>query len=328
MKIGIISFAHKNAVTYAKYIKQHQDASLVGIWDQDRERGMKMSTQFNCKFFLSLKQMLETEIDAVVVCSENTNHYKHIMEAVKAGKHILSESPLATQVNDVQEILHACHEKKVFLQVSYPIRYSPVMQKAKHFIDSGELGEVLAVSGKYRGKMPEGWMLQHKYSRGGAIINQSVHFIDTLKWLLNKEVKSAYAVLGTRFKQSDVEDCGMITLKLDSNIVVTIDPSWSRPDVFPTDKSFSIKLIGTNGNFLIDLYNEYSTFYNDAEKRIEKIHWTESLEKNLIDDFISQLTHKTEPNISVATEQKTMAIIDAVYESANTQQIVLLEDNN
>ena len=85
-------------------------------------------------------------------------------------------------------------------------------------------------------------------SGGGAATDHIVHIMDLIRWILKDEVKSVYAELDTRFYDIDVEDCGMVTLELESGVIVSIDPSWSRPQTFPTWGDAIMNFVGTKGN--------------------------------------------------------------------------------
>lgn len=83
--------------------------------------------------------------------------------------------------------------------------------------------------------MPGGWFINKSLSGGGAATDHIVHLLDLTRWLLNDEVRNIYAELDTKFYDIDVEDCGMVSAELESGIIVSIDPSWSRPPkTFPT----------------------------------------------------------------------------------------------
>lgn len=74
MKIGIISFAHMHALGYARHLTDHPAVELAAIWDADVTRGSDMADQFNCDYYPKLDTFLQSDIEAVVICSENANH--------------------------------------------------------------------------------------------------------------------------------------------------------------------------------------------------------------------------------------------------------------
>ena len=98
MKIGIISFAHMHAYSYAEILKRHPDTELSAVWDDDQERGEEAAVRFEAEYFGDLANFLAQPLDAVIVCSENARHREHVIAAARAGMHILCEKPIATEV--------------------------------------------------------------------------------------------------------------------------------------------------------------------------------------------------------------------------------------
>ena len=92
----------------------------------------KWQTNFNCTFIANLDEFLNTDIDAVVICSENANHKEHVIKSAKAKKHILCEKPIATEIEDAEEMIKACEEEGVILQVAYPVRFSPCIAESQN----------------------------------------------------------------------------------------------------------------------------------------------------------------------------------------------------
>ena len=324
MKIGIISFAHMHATSYASYLIGTKEVELACIWDDDEQRGKEMAEKYNCTFYSSLDDFLNTDIKAVVICSENINHREHVIKSARAGKHILCEKPIATEIIDAQEMIKVCKEEEVIFQLAYPVRFAPVVKKAKALINSGAIGDILAISGANRGKMPGGWFIEKDISGGGAAVDHIVHLMDVIRWTLGDEVKSVYAELDTRFYDVEVEDCGIITLVLESDVIVSIDPSWSRPQTFPVWGDVKLKFVGTKGNLAIDVWKEHSVYYNDTAEQIEQLDWTEDMDEGLIVDFISCVREGRDPSVTGYDGLKTLEVVMAAYESNETKQTVLL----
>ncbi len=324
MKIGIISFAHMHAQAYAHYLSEHPDVELTAVWDEDVSRGSDMAEKYTCEYYSDLHVFLQTDIEAVVICSENVKHKEHIFAAAHEKKHILCEKPIATEIEDAKEIIAVCKEEGVRLQVAYPVRFSLVIQKVKHMIQSNELGEVLAINGTNHGQMPGGWFIDKKLSGGGAAIDHIVHLMDIIRWILKDEVSTIYAELDTRFHEVDVEDCGIVTLQLESGVIVSIDPSWSRPNTFPTWGDVTLEIIGTKGNLSIDVFKQHALLYDDTNKKVQQLPWYSDMNQGLIHDFISCLKEGSSPSITGEDGLRTLEVVQAAYQSADTNQVVTL----
>ncbi len=86
MKLGIISFAHGHAHSYAQKVNQYPHVELAAIWDDDWSRGERMASTYQCHFFKELSALLASDIDAVIICSENAKHKEHVVQAARAKK--------------------------------------------------------------------------------------------------------------------------------------------------------------------------------------------------------------------------------------------------
>ena len=324
MKIGMISFAHMHAHAYAKYVDDHPEATLVAIWDEESDRGQMMAKKYGCEYFSNLEVFLETDIDAVIVCSENAKHKEHVMASARAKKHILCEKPIATEVEDAVEMIRACQEEGVTLQIAFPVRMTPIMNRVKSLVRSGAIGEVVAINGTNHGQMPGGWFIQKELSGGGAAVDHIVHVADVIRWMLDDEVKSVYAEFDTRFYDIDVEDCGMVMLELESGIIATIDPSWSRPKSFPTWGDVTMEIIGTKGSLSVDAFKQHTLYYNNEAGKLQHLPWDDDMDAKLVDSFIHSIKEGEPPAITGEDGLRTLEIVKAAYSANEKKQTVSL----
>ncbi|ASK62222.1 dehydrogenase [Virgibacillus phasianinus] len=327
MKVGIISFAHMHAFSYAQYLVQHPDAELTGIWDADEARGNGAAEQFEAPFYSDLNELLQTDIEAVIICSENANHKEHVFKAAKHQKHILCEKPIATEVEDAKAMINTCEHHGVILQVAYPVRFAPAIQKVKAIIQSGKIGEVIAVNATNHGQMPGGWFIEKELSGGGSATDHIVHVMDLLRWMLKDEVKSVYAEFDTRFYDIDVEDAGLVMLELESGAVVSIDPSWSRPKTFPMWGDVTMKISGTEGTLAVDAFKQHSVLYNDKDGKVQHLPWSEDMDEALVNDFIDCVKTKRAPSITGKDGLRTLEVVKAAYQANEQKATVQLERN-
>ena len=325
MKIGIISFAHMHALSYATILQEREDVELAYIWDENEDRGQEMAATYNCQFISNLDEFLQTDLTAVVICSENVNHKEHVIKVAEAKKHILCEKPIATEIKDAEEMIQACEKASVSLQIAYPVRFAPVIENVKAMIQEGAIGEVLAINATNHGLMPGGWFIDQSLSGGGSATDHIVHIMDVIRWIFKDEVKTVYAELDTRFYEIAVEDCGLVSLELESGMIVSIDPSWSRPKTYPTWGNVVMHFVGTKGNLSVDAFKQHSLYYNDTEQKIEELPWSEDMNEGLIADFIDCIQKNRTPSITGLDGLRTLEVVKAAYQSNATQRIVELK---
>src|SRR5580700_6542845 len=138
--------------------------------------------------FKDYKKLLEMpEIDGVSVCTENCGHHQITLDALKAGKHVLCEKPIAMNAREGAEMVEAAKKSKKILQIGFNGRFSPNNQTLKRFIDAGELGDIYwarAQSLRVRGIPGWGVFIDKEKQGGGPLIDIGVHILDLTLWLM------------------------------------------------------------------------------------------------------------------------------------------------
>ncbi|HLQ70712.1 MAG TPA: Gfo/Idh/MocA family oxidoreductase [Bacillota bacterium] len=324
MKIGFISFAHMHAQAYGAYVKTHPHAEFTAVWDEDNVRGEKAASRFGARYYNDLDTFLQSDIDAVIVCSENANHKEHVIKAANHHKHILCEKPIATEIDDAIEMIQACENNGVILQVAYPVRFIPAIKRAKEMIEAGKIGDVIAVNATNHGQMPGGWFVERNLSGGGSATDHIVHIMDVLRWMFKDEAKAVNAEFDTHFYDIDVEDAGSVMLEMESGMLVTIDPSWSRPKTYPTWGNVTMKFIGTEGSLYVDAFKQHALYYNDAGNGLQEQPWADDMNEGLINDFIDCVETGRKPFITGEDGLRTLEVVKAAYQSDDANQKVII----
>ncbi|RDW21425.1 gfo/Idh/MocA family oxidoreductase [Oceanobacillus arenosus] len=320
MKIGMISFAHSHAFSYADALTQLDGVEIAGIADENEERGKKVSSQFNTEYFQDYEDLLDQPIDAVIISSENSRHYEHVVAAAKKGKHILCEKPLAHTIEDAKKIIDVCKEQNVILQTAFPVRFNTPVVKAKQIIESGQLGNIVAVKGTNRGTNPGGWFVDPAKSGGGAVIDHTVHVVDIIRWYTGAEVKEVYAEVGNLISDYDIDDCGLLTMEFDNNMFATLDCSWSRNENYPTWGDVTLEIVGTSGTLTVDAFEQKVNVYNKDGARWN--FWGDDMDKALVEDFITSVREGKTPSITGEDGLKALSVAIAAYESSKKQEPV------
>lgn len=324
MKIGIISFAHMHAHSYAECLLQMKDVTLFGIADEKEVRGRAAANQYNTCYFPTLNDLLKEDIDAVIICTENSRHKEAAIAAAEAKKHILCEKPLATNVEDAWAIIDAARKHNVKLQTAFPVRYNAPVKRVKQMLEQGELGRIVSMRGTNRGQNPGGWFVEESLSGGGAVLDHTVHVIDLMRWFMNSEVKEVYAEIDTKFSSSSIDDCGLLTLEFDNGVFASHDPSWSRCKTFPTWGDVTLEIVGTKGVTRLDAFAQHLVLYSDKQNKVSREFWGNSMDYGLIEDFLECIKHGREPSISGYDGLKAMEVALAAYESSKLKQPVQL----
>ncbi|MCH7959440.1 MAG: Gfo/Idh/MocA family oxidoreductase [Candidatus Hydrogenedentes bacterium] len=323
MKIGILSAAHMHAYSYATCLKEMPDTELVGFWDDDPKRGQAAAQQFETPFFPELDAILGNDIDAVIVCAENVKHRALVEAAAKAGKWILCEKPLATTIDDARAMIDVCADAGVGLGTAFPCRFVPTLQDVERRVRQGKLGEILAASCTNNGQFPGGWFADPAQSGGGAVMDHTVHVVDLLRWITQKEFTRVYCTHANRFHPDiDTDDIGSLHLEMEGAIIVSHVASWNRPRSFPTWGDVTIELIGTEGTLNVDAFHQKIDVFSDNSDRAQWVGWGDNADLELIRDFVDAVRDKREPEATGLDGLRAVEVTVAAYRSAELGMMV------
>ncbi len=322
LKIGILSFAHMHAQSYARILSAHPDATLVGAADPDRARGQDACRQWGIEFFPGEEALLAQGLDGVVVTSENVHHRRLVEQAARSGvRAILCEKPLAPTQADAQAMMKCCRASDVSLATAFPCRYSPAFRRAQAQVRAGAIGDILALRGTNRGKMPGGWFVQTHLSGGGCIIDHSVHVADLNRLLLGREAVSVHAEAGHGFYHQTWEDTGMLTIEYDGGVFATLDTSWSRPESYPTWGDVTMQIVGTEGILDLDLFAQDIMHYDGNSSGVRRTPWGSDLDAAMLEDFLRLARGQQAPALATGDDGlRAGQVALAAYRSLDTGQ--------
>jgi 1,5-anhydro-D-fructose reductase (1,5-anhydro-D-mannitol-forming) len=265
LKVGIASFAHGHAISYADLLNHLPDVEVLAA-DPDGAsapdpgpRGAELAAELGVPYVDSYDELFAWGPDAVVVTSENALHRGLVERAAAAGAHVLCEKPLATEVEDGEAMIAACEAAGAILMVAYPVRFSDPYLRLRASVAAGLLGDVFAILGTNNGKIPQGsrqWFTDAKLAGGGALVDHTVHCADLIDGLTGGASAVRVHAAANRIlheeKGVEVETGGLVTINYDNGLMATIDCSWSVPDNGPTWGGVSLQVTGTNGSVEIE----------------------------------------------------------------------------
>ncbi len=316
LKIGFISFAHMHAFSYASAL-QKLGVQPVGIYDDDAARGQKMAETFRTRFFSDLEALLAEGLDGVIICSENSNHPQHVRAAAGRVPYILCEKPIATNLEAAQAMIDACERAGSKLQIAFPVRFSPPIQRLKALLEAGSLGKLIAAKCTNHGRMPGGWFIDKEKAGGGAVIDHTVHVIDVLRWMLSTEVTEVYAEVGhSLMHDAAIDDAGMLSFTLANGMFGTLDTSWSRPDTYATWGDVTLEILGERGLVRVDAFSQHLTLTSAPAQKTEWVGWGSDADLGLVQDFLETIQTRGEPSITGNDGLKALEVALAAYDSA------------
>lgn len=329
---GVISKWHVNAISMI------DEATLIGCADAKYEFAEKFAENNNCKAFTSYDELLKCEdIDIVCICTPSGLHAEMAVKAANAKKHFIVEKPMAITTEQLDAVVDACEKNNIKGAVVSQMRFSESILRAKKAVEDGELGDILIgdVYMKYY-RSPEyyasaTWRGTWALDGGGALMNQGIHGIDALQFIVGK-VKAVYGICKTLARDIEVEDTANVLVEYESGAIGTIQGTTSVSPGYPRIISIS----GTKGT--IEITDGVITKFDIEGKQMEiperdpkkknssrdPKEIPEDIHRLQFVDLINAIKNDTRPSIDVYEGRKPVDIILAAYKSSRTNQKVYL----
>ena len=322
---------------HAEAIKQVPEAQLVAAFS--RGNPGPFAEKHGCAAVTSLEELLKRpDIDAVCITTPSGAHADPAIAAMKAGKHVLCEKPLEISPERVDSILACAKETGRILAAVFQSRFGQGAQTVKRAVEAGRFGRITLASAYIKW-----WRTQEYYDSGawrgtweldggGALMNQGIHAIDLLQWLVGMpvEVKATTALLA--HERIAVEDTAVAALRYASGALGVIEGATS---VFPGWNK-RVEISGDKGSVILE--DDTIKFWQFAEETPEddKIRSGSSGGANIgggvanpmaisteghrrqIEDLCHAIREGRQPAIAGSDARKAVSLIHAIYESAKS----------
>jgi UDP-N-acetyl-2-amino-2-deoxyglucuronate dehydrogenase len=307
---------------------------LAAVCDTDPEQVKKLSEKYAVPGFSSLTEMLAgtPEMDVVAVCTPNGLHAEHSIEALKAGKHVLCEKPMALSAKDCSAMIHAAERANKRLFIVKQNRFNPPVVAAKELIDGGKLGKIYSVQlNCFWNRNADYYKNSWKGTKdldGGTLYTQFSHFIDLLYWFLG-DVDSLDAYTGN-FDHAgliEFEDTGVVILKFLTGAIGTINYTVNayKKNMEGSLTIFAEKgTVKIGGQYLNEL--EYQSLAGDAIGNLPpgnppnnygQYFGSMSNHDKVYQNLVAVLSGEAAIATSGMEGMKTVEIIERIYKKAN-----------
>lgn len=322
-KVGFLGVAHFHADSYARALRKLPDTEIVGAFDDDTSLGKKFCEDFNTEYYRSASQLLDKELDAVIITSENFKHYECIIQALDKGLNILCEKPMTTNLRDAEDVVARVEKQKVVFQMCYVMRYHTVSSLVKELIDSGGVGKLISLVGtnKLNRSLPllRRWFTDPRLSGGGAVMDHTVHLADLMRWYTGDEVDEVYTEIGKKVNNSlMVEDNFFTTIRFRGDVIGHIDGSWTYASGLYTWGDVRMEIVGTDGALFMDAFRQNVYYIGDRQPN-DKLSWSYygcDPDLAMITDFKKCVQENKQPRATVKDGYEGVRISLASYESS------------
>ena len=224
---------------------------LVACFDANREAATQAAADFGCRAVESFEDLLRDEsVKGIVIVSPNQLHREQAVAAVKAGKHVFVEKPIANTLAEARDMVLAAREAGRWLQVGHNMRRRGAQRKMKELVEQGAIGQMVVAEANFGHShglrmQPGEWRWRWDNTPGGALMLLGVHHADSLSWLCGP-IKRVTGFLGRVATAAEIEDAGAVALEFESGAFGGLTTGYSYP------RQVHLNLYGTRGNILSD----------------------------------------------------------------------------
>lgn len=258
MKVAIIGCGRQGD-RRAKAVKECDDELLM-VTDTIQSRATELAAKYKCKASANWTDAIDDKsIDAILVCTPNDSHAEISIAAIKAGKNVLCEKPLARNPEETDAILNALKSSKSLLKCGFNHRHHPAVMQAKKHVESGAIGKILFMRCRYgitgRPGYESDWRANASISGGGQLMDQGQHIIDLFRWF-GGEISEVFGHVDTLYwKIKPVEDNAFAILRGAAGHTCMMHVSWTE-----WRNIFSFEVFGDNGYVKVEgLGGSYGT---------------------------------------------------------------------
>lgn len=337
--VGVSEIGHQ----HAKAIQEIEDSRLIGIFSRDWQRAKDFAAKYGIKAYQGYDELLaDSAVDIVDIVNIPSQHAFYGILAARAGKHIIVEKPMDISVARAKELVEECRKANVFLATIYQQRFSRAIVELKKAIELGKLGRVFLASARLASARPQdyydendGWRGKREFAGGGVLINQAIHAIDTLVFLLG-EPAVATGEIETFTHDIEVEDTGAAVVRFKNNALAVVSATTSAFASLPN----LFEVHGTRGSALIQ--NETLTLLTADQNKLTRLKnkiWRKiqsrlpyllSVKKRLkggyhkenLAEIIKAIKNNHKPPVSFEQGLKSLEIVEAILKASETKKTI------
>lgn len=297
---------------HVRVLSELPDVELVAVCDIDKQRASSVSEKYGLKSYDDSEKMYkEEELDAVTICVWSTKLAQEALKALKAGKHVLVEKPMAGSSREAGEILDVAEKNEVRLAVGFIERFNPGVSRVKNAIEEGQIGSPVSATIRRVSKWPQ------RVGDVGVVKDTAIHDIDVVRYIFNEEPVAVYGKTGN-LRHERFEDYAQIMLALSGGKTAFLEANWLTPY-----KIRKLTVTGSEAIISLDYITQEMTIETSGQTLTPRYEWEEPLKLEL-QHFVECVLNAKEPLVSGREGVKNLRIAEAALRSATRGCIVRL----
>ena len=312
-KLGVavigVGFWGKNHVRVFSELRETQ---LVAVCDKDYERAKTIAGQYGAEVYSDSRRLLKRkDIEAVSICTWTTTHAAEAMKALRAGKDVLVEKPIASTIREARKIVDYAEKKNRRLMVGFIERFNPGVQRAKDALRKGEIGELVSATARRVSQWPE------RIGDVGVVKDYAIHEIDIMREVFKEDPATIYAKVGN-LRHTRFEDYAQIMLTFKQGKTAFIEANWLTPD-----KIRRLTLTGSDATLSLDYLTQEIVIESSSKTLKPRYEWKEPLKLEL-QHFIKCMLRDTTPEVTGVDGLNALVIAEAALQSSQKGRAVKL----
>jgi len=317
------NFTEADLVSVCDIVPEKMDKDVEEYYDFMKQRGINLDKKINK--YTDYKEMLKREdIDAVSICTESGHHAVHALYCLNAGKHVLVEKPMALSLNDADKMIKLSREKNLKLGICHQNRFNSPIQKLRRAVEEGRFGRIINGTARILWNRNDDYYKQApwrgtKALDGGTLMNQCIHNIDLLQWMMGSEVERVHCERGTFLRNIEMEDFGAILIRFKNGSIGIVEGSAC---VYPKNLEETLSIFGEKGTVVIGglAVNKIKTWQFADERDYDKEDENTEIDSvygrghtPLYKNFIDAVNESNEPLINGEEGRKALEIVLRAY---------------
>ena len=329
--------------THARAAQQIDGVAVTAFYGDNFEKTTQLAQRYGGAVYRDLESFFEHRpMDLVIIGSPSALHAEQGIAAARRGIHVLTEKPIDVTTARADALIEECERAKVKLGVCFQDRVAPDIARLKQLIDEGRAGKPILCSGYVKWYRPPDyyansrWRGRRALDGGGALMNQGVHTIDLLLWLMG-DVERVYARTLTALHEIEVEDTVVATLEFGNGAVGTIEAGTS---IYPGYQR-RIEVTGSEGTIVMEhdrivradlrtpdpslvITGEANTNASASSPIVSDV----SGHRRLIEDFLRAIETGSQPICDGREGRRSVELIEAIYQSSRNGLPVSLKEEH
>jgi predicted dehydrogenase len=314
-------------------IQGSPDAHVTIVADVDRTHAQRLAGTIGCDATDNWREAVQSrEVDLVVICTPTKFHAEAALGALRAGKHVLCEKPLARSFAEAEAVVETADTRRLILKTGFNYRHMNHVRKAKQLIDRQALGPLYCLRCRYgHGGRPgyeKHWCTDQELSGGGVLIEQGIHVIDLVRYLLDEPTRVLAETSRFFWDFPDVEDNCFLLLKTGRASTAQIHLSWTQwVNIFSLEifgRDGYLHLTGRDGHYGPQqlVWGKRQANHSRPEEEIFAFPAPDDSWAREWSEFIAAVQTGCEPMGGGSDSLRALRLIDAAYESSRQQRWV------